>query len=66
MPSLDNIKPTLFAVYGEPDRITLEATGDVLGSTLQNLMSGDIRGLAGLPFAQMTGTHERHNSYAGK
>jgi hypothetical protein len=66
MPSLDNIKPTLFAVYGEPDRITLEATGDVLGSTLQNLMNGDIRGLAGLPFAQMTGTRERQHSYSGR
>jgi ferric-dicitrate binding protein FerR (iron transport regulator) len=66
MPSLDNIKPTLFAVYGEPDRVTLEATGDVLGSTLQNLMSGDIRGLAGLPFAQMTGTRQRQHSYSGK
>jgi hypothetical protein len=66
MPSLDNIKPTLFAVYGEPDRITLEATGDVLGSTLQNLMSGDIRGLAGLPFTQMMGTRERQHSYSGR
>ena len=65
---LNNIKPTLFAVYGEPDRITMAATGDVLGSTLENLMSGDIRGLAGvgLPFSQMMGTHERNNSYAGK
>ncbi|MEI9976624.1 MAG: hypothetical protein WDO73_33960 [Ignavibacteriota bacterium] len=43
MASLNNIKPTLFAVYGEPDRITMSATGEVLGSTLQNLMSGDIR-----------------------
>jgi hypothetical protein len=66
LPSLDNIKPTLFAVYGEPDRITMTATGDVLGSTLQNLMSGDFRGLTGLPLGQMMGTRERHGSYAGK
>jgi hypothetical protein len=66
MPALDNIKPTLFAVYGEPDRITMTATGDVLGSALQNLVSGDMRGLAGMPIGQMMGTHERHNSYAGK
>jgi hypothetical protein len=66
--SLNNVKPTLFAVYGEPDRITMAATGDVLGSTLENLLNGDIRGLAGksLPFAQMMGTRERHNSYADK
>jgi hypothetical protein len=66
LPSLDNLKPTLFAVYGEPDRITMTATGDVIGSALQNLMSGDMRGLAGMPIGQMMGTHERHNSYAGK
>ncbi len=66
MPSLDNIKPTLFAIYGEPDRITMRATGDVLGSTLQNLMSGDMRAMAGMPFSQMVGTHQRQNSYAGK
>ena len=47
MQSLNNIKPTLFAVYGEPDRITMTANGDVLGSTLQNLMSGNMRGMAG-------------------
>jgi hypothetical protein len=66
LPSLDNIKPTLFAVYGEPDRITMTATGDVLGSTLQSLVNGDFRGLPGLPFGQMVGTRERHNSYSGK
>jgi hypothetical protein len=66
MPTLDNIKPTLFAVYGEPDRITMTATGDVLGSTLQNLMSGNMRGLAGMPVGQLMGTRERNNSYAGK
>jgi hypothetical protein len=66
MPTLTNIKPTLFAIYGEPDRITMRATGDVLGSTLQNLMSGDIRGMAGLPIGQMLGTHQRQNSYANR
>ena len=64
--ALNNVKPTLFAVYGEPDRITMAATGDVLGATLKNLLSGDIRGLTGLPISQMMGTREHHNSYAGK
>lgn len=65
---LDNIKPTLYAVYGEPDRITMAATGDVLGSTLENLLGGNLRGIAGIgmPFGQMMGTRERHNSYAGR
>jgi len=66
LPRLDNIKPTLFAVYGEPDRITMTATGDVLGSALQNLVGGNMGGLVGLPIGQMMGTRERHNSYAGK
>jgi len=58
---LNNVKPTLFAVYGEPDRITMTANGDVLGSTLANLLSGDIRGMAGMgvPFGQMMGTRAR-------
>jgi hypothetical protein len=63
---IDNLKPTLFAVYGEPDRISMAATGDVLGSTLENLLVGNIRSMAGLPFGQMMGTRERHGSYAGK
>ena len=56
---LTNIKPTLYAVYGEPDRITMTANGDVLASTLANLMSGNLRGMTGipLPMAQMSGTH---------
>jgi hypothetical protein len=68
MQNLSNVKPTLFAVYGEPDRITMTATGDVIGSTLENLLGGDVRGLAGMGsgFGQMMGTRERRNSYAGK
>ena len=65
---LNNIKPTLYAVYGEPDRITMTATGDVLGSTLANLLGGDVRGMAGLslPFGQMSGTRAPRASYPGK
>jgi hypothetical protein len=66
--NLNNIKPTLFAVYGEPDRVVMSANGDVLASTLENLLSGDIRSMAGIgmPFGQMAGTRDPHNSYAGK
>jgi hypothetical protein len=65
---LTNIKPTLYAVYGEPDRITMTATGDVLGSTVANLLGGDVRGLAGfgLPFAQMMGSRSPRGAYAGR
>jgi hypothetical protein len=65
---LNNIKPTLYAVYGAPDRITMTANGDVLGSTLTNLISGDIRGLTGmaLPIDRMMGTPGSRTSYLGK
>jgi hypothetical protein len=62
---LNDVKPTLFAVYGETDRITMAATGDVLGSTLANLLGGDLRGVTfiGLPFGQMMGTHAPRAAY---
>jgi hypothetical protein len=43
----------------------MTATGDVLGSTLENLLGGDLRGVTviGLPFAQMMGTHAPHAAY---
>ena len=66
--SLNNVKPTLYAVYGEPDRITMTANGDVLGSTLAALLGGDVRGLAGmsLPFGQMMGTRRPLAAYPGR
>jgi hypothetical protein len=55
---LSDMKPTLYAVYGEPDRITMTANGDVLGATLANLLSGNLRGMTGIPMSmgQMVGT----------
>src|SRR5262249_40748989 len=47
--NLTNIKPSLYAVYGEPDRITMAANGDVVQSTLSTLLSGNLRGLTGVP-----------------
>ena len=66
--NLNDIKPTLYAVYGEPDRITMSADGDVLGSTLASLLSGNIRGVAGigLPLGQMMGTHAPRAAYPGR
>ncbi len=59
MASMGNMKPTLIAAYGEPDRITVATNGNVLGASLSNIMSGNVLGMTGipLPFAQMQGTH---------
>jgi ferric-dicitrate binding protein FerR (iron transport regulator) len=65
---LDNVKPTLYAVYGEPDRITMTANGDVLGATLASLLSGNLRGMTGIPLSmdQMMGTRAPQASYPGR
>jgi len=65
---LSNVKPALYAVYGEPDCITMTANGDVLGSTLASLLSGNLLGVTGLPLpmGQMMGTRAPHASYAGR
>jgi ferric-dicitrate binding protein FerR (iron transport regulator) len=64
--ALSDVKPTLYAVYGEPDRITMTANVDVLGSTLTNLMSGNLLGMAGLPINQMFGTRAPKIPYPSK
>jgi ferric-dicitrate binding protein FerR (iron transport regulator) len=64
--ALNDVKPALYAVYGEPDRITMTANGDVLGSTLTNLMSGNLLGMAGLPINQMFGTRAPRMPYPSK
>jgi hypothetical protein len=63
---LNDVKPALYAVYGEPDRITMTANGDVLGNTLTNLMSGNLPGMAGLPINQMFGTRAPRIPYPSK
>jgi hypothetical protein len=65
---LNDVKPALYAVYGEPDRITMTANGDVLASTLASLVSGNITGLAGipLPVGQMMGTRTARAPYPGR
>jgi hypothetical protein len=46
----------------------MTANGDVLGSTLASLLSGNILGMTGipLPIGQMMGTHAPQASYAGR
>jgi hypothetical protein len=55
---LGNLKPFLMAAYGEPDRIAVASTGDVLGMSLNNFLSGSVFNLANnaLPWAQVLGT----------
>jgi ferric-dicitrate binding protein FerR (iron transport regulator) len=60
--SLGNLKPNLIAAYGESDRLTFAANGDLLGPNLTKLMSGDLSGMftTAIPFG---GTHQPHPSY---
>ncbi|HYW44196.1 MAG TPA: FecR domain-containing protein [Bryobacteraceae bacterium] len=56
--NLGNMKPVMFAVYGEPDRITLSGSAGGLGGSLTGLLTGNLTGVVGsaLPFGQMMGT----------
>jgi hypothetical protein len=51
---LGNLKPSLIAAYGEPDRITIASNKNVLGKSVTDLLSGNLAGA--LPFSQMMGT----------
>jgi hypothetical protein len=41
--ALGNMKPTLIAAYGEPDHINVATSGDLMGMSLTNLMSGNLQ-----------------------
>ena len=65
--NFSNVKPDLYAVYAEPDRIAMSANGDVLGSSLVSLMNGNILGMTGIPFpGQMMGTRSQRTPYPVK
>ncbi len=61
MQNLSNMKASLFAAYGEPDRITLAGSGDLFGSGLTNMLSGNVAGMLGnaLPIGGFKGTRVR-------
>jgi hypothetical protein len=58
IPDLANLKPSLIAAYGEPDRITVASNKNVLGKSVTDLLSGNLLGVAGgaLPLFQLQGT----------
>ncbi|HLI86271.1 MAG TPA: FecR domain-containing protein [Bryobacteraceae bacterium] len=62
--SFGNLKPLLVTAYAQPDRLTLASTGDLLGISLNHLLSGAVFGMAKdmLPMAGLLGTTRLENS----
>ncbi|HXK02763.1 MAG TPA: FecR domain-containing protein [Verrucomicrobiae bacterium] len=54
---LGNMKPMMIAAYGEPDRINVASTGDLMGLSPANLVTGNIQNA--IPFTQFMGTPRR-------
>ena len=57
MENLSNMKSTMIAAYGEPDRISVATSGNLMGMSLSNLVTGNLQNA--IPFAQFMGTRER-------
>ncbi|MEO8593280.1 MAG: FecR domain-containing protein [Candidatus Solibacter sp.] len=57
MQNLSNLKSTMIAAYGEPDRITVATSGNLMGLSLSSLITGDLRNA--VPFTQFMGTTRR-------
>ncbi len=62
---IGNMKPTMITAYGEPDRISIAGTGDLLGNGLTTFLGGNLTGVVGnaLPFAQFQGTPRRQSAF---
>jgi hypothetical protein len=54
---LGHMKPMMIAAYGEPDRINLASTGDLMGISPASLVSGNLQ--AAIPFTHFMGTPGR-------
>jgi hypothetical protein len=54
---LTNMKPTLIAAYGEPDRITIAGNGNMFSAGMTTLLSGNLSNVVGsaLPLGQFKG-----------
>ena len=57
MQSLGNMKSTMIAAYGEPDRISVATSGNLMGMNLTNLITGNLQNA--IPFTQFMGTRDR-------
>jgi hypothetical protein len=57
MQTLGNMKSTLIAAYGEPDRISVATSGNLMGMSLSNLITGNLQNA--IPFTQFMGTRDR-------
>jgi hypothetical protein len=55
--TLGNMKSTMIAAYGEPDRISVATSGNLMGMSLSNLITGNLQNA--IPFTQFMGTRER-------
>ena len=58
---LGNMKPMMVAAYSAPERITVAGGGAMFSSALNNVLSGNVLGLAGSGFSfdRMAGTRSR-------
>jgi hypothetical protein len=54
---LSNMKSTLIAAYGEPDRISVATSGNLMGLSVNNLITGNLQNA--IPFTQFMGTPRR-------
>ena len=43
MQTLGNMKSTMIAAYGEPDRISVATSGNLMGLSLSNLITGNLQ-----------------------
>lgn len=55
--NLSNMKSTMIAAYGEPDRISVATNGNLMGMSLSNLITGNLQNA--IPFTQFMGTQGR-------
>ena len=54
---LGNLKPMMIAAYGEPDRLTVATRDNVLGTSLTDMMTGNLGSIVGnaIPLKQFVG-----------
>jgi hypothetical protein len=57
MQTLGNMKSTMITAYGEPDRISVATSGNLMGMSLSNLITGNLQNA--IPFTQFMGTRDR-------